>query len=312
MPEINFHLKPRAPFRLDLTVWALRRRPNNAIDLWDGRFYRRIFAPHGVPVQISVRQTRPPDKPQLEVTAISERRQPFSLKNELTAMLERTLGLQIDLSGFYEMASDDPKIGALVRRFTGFRPPRFPTVFEALVNAIACQQLTVLVGIMLLNRLARTRGMAFGEVPAAAFAFPAPEDLGRARPETLGTLGFSRQKATALIGLGRECAGDASHFDALAKLDDREAVTRLLELQGIGRWSAEYAMLRGLGRLNVFPADDVAGQKNLHRWLNLRKRPTYERARRVLSRFHPYEGLLYFHFLLAKLDARGFLHEPVT
>lgn len=312
MSEISFCLKPRAPFRLDLTVWALRRRPNNAIDLWDGRFYRRIFSLHGVPVQISVRQTRPPDKPQLEVTAISEQRQPFRLKNELTAMLERTLGLQIDLSGFYEMASDDPKIGALVRRFTGFRPPRFPTVFEALVNAIACQQLTVLVGIMLLNRLARTRGMAFGEGPAAAFAFPPPEDLGRARPETLGTLGFSRQKATALIRLGRECAGDANHFDALAKLDDREAVTRLLELHGIGRWSAEYTMLRGLGRLNVFPADDVAGKKNLHRWLNLRKSPTYERARRVLSRFHPYEGLLYFHFLLAKLDARGFLHEPVT
>jgi len=244
MPEINFRLKPRAPFRLHLTVWALRRRPNNAIDLWDGRFYRRIFSLHGVPVQISVRQTRPPDKPQLEVTAISEQRHPFRLKNELTAMLERILGLQIDLSGFYEMASDDPKIGALVRRFTGFRPPRFPTVFEALVNAIACQQRTVLVGIMLLNSLARTRNMAFGEGPAAAFAFPAPEDLGRARPETLGTLGFSRQKATTLIRLGRECAGGASHFDALAKLDDREAVTRLLELHGIGRWSAEYTMLR--------------------------------------------------------------------
>ena len=307
MPEISFHLKPRAPFRLDLTVWALRRRPDNAIDFWDGRFYRRVLVLHGVPVQISVRQTRPPDQPQLEVTAISGQRQPLSLKDELTAILERTLGLQIDLSGFYKMASDDPKIGALVRRFTGFRPPRFPTVFETLVNAIACQQLTVSVGIMLLNRLAQTRGMAFGESSAAAFAFPAPGELGRARPETLGALGFSRQKATALIRLGRECAGGASHFDALAKLDDREAVTRLLELHGIGRWSAEYTMLRGLGRLNVFPADDVAGQKNLHRWLNLRKSPTYERARRVLSRFHPYEGLLYFHFLLAKLDSRGFL-----
>ena len=66
-------------------------------------------------------------------------------------------------------------------------------------------------------------------------------------------------------------------------------------------------MLRGLGRLNVFPADDVAGQKNLLHWLNLRKSPTYEKARRAVSRFHPYEGLLYFHFLLAKLDSRDFL-----
>ena len=290
-------------------MWTLRRRPDNAIDRWDGRFYRRILAFDGLLVEVSVRQTRSSDEPQLEVTAVCERRRPSKLKEKLTAILERTLGLQVDLSGFYEMARDDPKIGALVRRFNGFRPPRFPTVFEALVNAIACQQLTVLVGIMLLNRLARTRGMAFGPSPAAAFAFPTPEELASARPETLGALGFSRQKASALIRLGRECAGDASHFEALAELDDRQAVTRLLELHGIGRWSAEYTMLRGLGRLNLFPADDVAGVRNLHRWLKLRKIPDYKRARRLLSRWHPYEGLLYFHFLLAKLDSRGFLQE---
>lgn len=309
MSDLRFYLTPRAPFRLDLTVWTLRRRPDNAIDRWDGRFYRRILAFDGLLVEVSVRQTRSSDEPQLEVTAVCERRRPSKLKEKLTAILERTLGLQVDLSGFYEMARDDLKIGALVRRFNGFRPPRFPTVFEALVNAIACQQLTVLVGIMLLNRLARTRGMAFGPSPAAAFAFPTPEELASARPETLGALGFSRQKASALIRLGRECAGDASHFEALAELDDRQAVTRLLELHGIGRWSAEYTMLRGLGRLNLFPADDVAGVRNLHRWLKLRKIPDYKRARRLLSRWHPYEGLLYFHFLLAKLDSRGFLQE---
>lgn len=309
MSDLRFYLTPRAPFRLDLTVWTLRRRPDNAIDRWDGRFYRRVLAFDGLPVEVSVRQPRSSDEPQLEVTAVCERRRPSKLKEKLTAILERTLGLQVDLSGFYEMARDDPKIGALVRRFNGFRPPRFPTVFEALVNAIACQQLTVLVGIMLLNRLARTCGMALGPNPAAAFAFPTPEELASARPETLGALGFSRQKASALIRLGRECAGDASHFEALAELDDRQAVTRLLELHGIGRWSAEYTMLRGLGRLNLFPADDVAGVRNLHRWLKLRKIPDYKRARRLLSRWHPYEGLLYFHFLLAKLDSRGFLQE---
>ena len=309
MSQLSFGLIPRAPFRLDLTVWTLRRRPDNAIDRWGGRVYRRILAFDGLPVEVSVRQTRPPNKPQLEVTAVCEQRQPPQLKDRLTAILEHTLGLQIDLSGFYEMARDDPKIGALVRRFNGFRPPRFPTVFEALVNAIACQQLTVLVGIMLLNRLAQTRGKAFGPSPAMAFAFPTPEELGSARPETLGALGFSRQKASALIRLGQECAGDASHLEALAELDDRQALARLLELHGIGRWSAEYAMLRGLGRLNVFPADDVAGVKNLHRWLKLRKIPDYKRARRLLSRWHPYQGLLYFHFLLAKLDALGFLQD---
>ena len=63
------------------------------------------------------------------------------------------------------------------------------------------------------------------------------------------------------------------------------------------------------GRLNVFPADDVAGVRNLHRWLKLRKIPDYKRARRLLSRWYPYEGLLYFHFLLAKLDSLGFFQD---
>lgn len=312
VPELSFRLSPRAPFRLDLTVWALRRRPDNAIDLWDGRFYRRVLVLDGVPVHVSVRQTRPPDKPQLDVTAVCERAHSSRLKDDLTAMLERTLGLQVDLRGFYEMAGDDPKIGALVRRFTGCKPPRFPTVFEALVNAIACQQLTVLVGIMLLNRLARTHGMAFGRRSEAVFAFPGPEELSKARPQSLGALGFSRQKSGALIRLARECAEDDSHLEALATLDDRRAIARLLDLHGIGRWSAEYTMLRGLGRLNVFPADDVSGQKNLHHWLKLRKSPSYEGARRLLSRWHPYQGLLYFHFLLARLEARGFFQEPAN
>jgi len=113
--QLSFRLYPRAPFRLDLTVWTLRRRPDNAIDRWDGRFYRRILAFDGLPVEVSVQQTRSPDQPELEVTAICERRL-SGLEVRLTATLERTLGLQVDLSSFYEMARDDPKIGALVRR----------------------------------------------------------------------------------------------------------------------------------------------------------------------------------------------------
>ena len=50
------------------------------------------------------------------------------------------------------------QIRSLVRRFIDFRPPRFPSLFEAIVNAIACQQLSLTVGIILLNRLARTFG----------------------------------------------------------------------------------------------------------------------------------------------------------
>lgn len=45
-------LEPASPFRLDLTVWALRRWPNNRVDRWDGRRYRRVLVPAGQPCGI--------------------------------------------------------------------------------------------------------------------------------------------------------------------------------------------------------------------------------------------------------------------
>jgi hypothetical protein len=47
-------IEPRGPFRLDLTAWALRRRPHNAIDRWDASTYRRVVCADGGPVALSV------------------------------------------------------------------------------------------------------------------------------------------------------------------------------------------------------------------------------------------------------------------
>jgi DNA-3-methyladenine glycosylase II len=56
-------------------------------------------------------------------------------------------------------------------------------------------------------------------------------------------------------------------LEALSDLNDADAVTRLSELRGVGRWTAEYVFLRGLGRTHIFPGDDVGARNNLQRWL---------------------------------------------
>lgn len=211
--QVTFELRPAPPFRLDLTVWTLRRRPENEIDAWDGRVYRRIFFLGRTPVLTSVRQTGPIDKPRLAVTAISHE----AVKGEragLATVLERTLGLRIDLRAFYAMADKDAKIRGLAHRFIGFRPPRFPSLFEAIVNAIACQQLSLTVGIILLNRFARIHasGSFVNEPP---LAFPLPERVATIRPEQLGELGFSRQKAQALIAIANRLSNGSDRLDRL-------------------------------------------------------------------------------------------------
>ena len=304
-------LSPEPPFRLDLTAWALRRRPRNAIDSWDGMRYSRVIEVDGVPARLVVWQTAPANDPELEVLCIHRGRTVAA--DRITALVRHLLGLDVSLADFYRLAATDARLRELVRRFAGFRPPRFPTVFEAAVNAVCCQQLSLEVGIELMNRLAAAAQV---ELPGGAaedtaiFAFPQPRDIARLSEERLRVLGFSRQKAATLINLTRLLSRDERCLERLAELNNESAQASLLELKGIGRWSAEYVLLRGLGRLNVFPADDVGAKKNLKRWLGIGTRHTlltYDRVRRALLGWHPFEGLIYFHLLLASLAERELL-----
>ena len=144
---------------MDLTVWTLRRRATNQVDRWDGNTYRRVLVCEGRPVEVVVTQTAPPDSPRIRVS-VSGVECSSKIKQYVTAILNGMLGLQVDLSEFYRFASRQAKLGPLARRFRGMRPPRFPSVFEAFVNATACQQMSLTVGILLLNRLAEMCGVA--------------------------------------------------------------------------------------------------------------------------------------------------------
>ena len=82
-----------------------------------------------------------------------------------------------------------------------------------------------------------------------------------------------------------------------------------MELRGIGRWTAEYTLLRGLGRIDLFPGDDIGARNNLERWMRLRGPLDYVRVAHVVSRWKPYGGLIYFHLLLDSISRAGLLEE---
>lgn len=308
MSRGTFLLEAVPPFRLDLTVWTLRRRPHNAVDRWDGTTYRRVLPLPVGPVEVAVTQVAPPETPQLQVVVDG---QPMraAMRVDVTAALERLLGLRIDLAEFYQFAAHQRHLGPLAQRFRGMKPPRFATVFEGVINAMACQQLTLTVGVHLLNRLSVACGAAFGDGDETIHAFPRPGDLAQLSPEALRQFGFSRKKGRAMIELAQSVAEGRLDLEGLAALPDDEVIDHLRELRGVGRWTAEYALLRGLGRMHMFPGDDVGARNNLRRWLRLRKTLDYERVRRVLAGWGGYAGLVYFHLLLDRLEEAGYLNE---
>jgi len=304
--QISFRLNPAPPFDLRLTAWALRRRPDNIIDRWDDKGYGRVMVFDGKPVEVEVEQKGSLDKPILHVTATAETIGPW-LKSGVTSGLERLLGLRIDLTKFYDFVKGEKKLYELSQRFLGLKPPRFLNLFEALVNAFACQQLTLIVGILLLNRLAMKSGLPFKKEGSTVHSFPLPERVARLHPETFRKLGFSRQKGLALAELSRMVTQKSIDLGRIETLDDEAVLEKLCRLRGVGRWSAEYVLLRGMGRTSLFPGDDVGAQNKLRHLLYLRKPLDYKGVRRLLARWQPFGGLVYFHLLLDGLSKEGYL-----
>jgi DNA-3-methyladenine glycosylase II len=300
-------IEPCAPFRLDLTAWALRRRSHNAFDRWESATYRRVVSiDGGGPVALSVAQDGAPDAPRLSVHLAGR---PIDQHAEglVRSALNRLLGLTVDLSEFAAIAARDPLLGPLAERMHGLRPPRFPTVFEALVNGVACQQLSLSVGIHLLNRLVAAHGRPVFENSDGHRTFPTPDELAIAQPDELKLLGFSLTKARTIIEAAQGIVAGDLDLEALEHVDDGAAIERLTSLRGVGRWTAEYVMLRGLGRLDIFPGDDVGAHNKLKRFFQIDTNLDYDSVKRLVSRWHPYAGIVYFHLLLDSLSQTGVL-----
>ncbi len=305
--RLSLDLKPVPPFRLDLTVWTLRRRSENIVDRWDGQTYRRVLvAADGEPFEMAVAQAGLPDSPNLCVS-ISPEKSISEVKEQVISTLERLLGIHLSLDGFYRMAERDGQLQPLARQFRGFKPPRFQTYFETLVNAMACQQLTLTVGIRLLNRLAESYGPLLRSEAGGFHAFPRPQDLANVDIEELRAMSFSYQKARYITGLARLIIEKQLDLHALETWEDQNVIDRLRELKGVGRWTAEYFLLRGLGRTHIFPADDVGARKNLELWLGLTEKLKYDEVHQALTPWKGYGGLIYFHLLLKSLSEKAVL-----
>jgi DNA-3-methyladenine glycosylase II len=257
-------------------------------------------------VEVAVHQSGRLDAPQLEVDLLGSH---LTVRHEESAraLLERMLGAHKHLKPFYKLSMCDPRLQPLVEEFRGLKPPQFPTVFEAVANGIACQQLSLLVGILLLSRLAHRTGVMSANATGAAHAFPDAADLARMKVRSLKSIGFSANKSRALLDISSAIRDRRLNLQSLVQLDNQGALERLVKLNGVGRWTAEYVLLRGLGRLDIFPGDDVGARKKLAQFLRRKKSLDYEGVHRAVASWQPYAGFVYFHLLLSRIKKAGWL-----
>lgn len=176
-------------------------------------------------------------------------------------LVRRIFCLHASPDGPAELAARDAVAGALLSRTAGLRPVLLPEPYESLVWAIVGQQVNVPFARKLYRALLQRAAerLWVGETPY--FLAPRPEEVATLRPEDLTALQFSRQKARCVVEISREMADGVLSFAALEAMTSTEAAAWLTQFKGIGRWTAENLLLRGLGRMDVLPAGDVALQQ---------------------------------------------------
>ncbi len=302
MPASAFTLTPPAPYSL-LRTTERYARFEEAVDRVADGAYARLLVADGAPVRVRVAQEGPAGRAVLRVELAGPGATSEAARAAARTHLERALGVESDLRPFYRAFRDDPLIGAALRDYRGMRVAGFGDAFEACVTAILTQQVNLKFAFSIRADLARAFGRRARIDGETWIAFPTPQRLARETPAALRRFRLSQAKADAIHGVATAFASGELDDTALRALPDDEVVERLTALRGIGRWTAETVLIRGLGRPDAFPAADLGIVKYLAQGLLGRRRPATESQMRAFAeRWRPFRSvaLVYAYAELAR------------
>lgn len=161
------------------------------------------------------------------------------------------------------------------------RPERDP--YQALVRAIAYQQLHVKAGDAILGRfLALYPGCTF----------PSPEQVLATTPEQLRACGFSANKLATIQGIAQaRVEGVVPDHEQAMSLDDEQLIERLVSLRGVGRWTVEMLLIYTLERMDILPADDFGVREGYRRLQGLEAPVTRRQMSECGQAWQPYRTI---------------------
>jgi DNA-3-methyladenine glycosylase II len=291
----SYEVEVLEPYRLDLTVHALRRLSTNVVDLLTpaGEYLR---ARPGARGPVIVRATQK-EASRLTVTIEGA---PAEHARALAAA-RRMLGVDRDLTPFYRAAEKVTWLSELALRMRGLKPPRYPTLWEAFFNAVTFQQVSLHAASAITRRWIFALGEPLEHAGVAHYAFPTPEQMLDAGEEVMRATGLSANKLGTLRRAAESILSGALDESMLEERNSADASALLQKIKGIGPWTATVILLRGLGRLDVFPMKDSSVTRNLA----LVAGPVPLDVPADLATLRPQQGMLYYHLLLARLESRG-------
>lgn len=252
--KLVLHLTYRPPFDSATLLDFLGRRAIPGVEEVSSSGYRRTVSladSHGV-IEI---------EPEREKASVVLRLKLDTLNN-LNVLVQRCrhlFDLDADPAAIGEALAIDPLLAPLVAARPGLRVPGAVNGFEMAVRAILGQQVSVSGARTLAGRIVQKFGEPLATNDGAlTHFFPSPETIAQA---DLSGLGLTGGRIKALQALAEQVATGRIVLDRSADREETEA--RLLELPGIGPWTAAYIAMRALGDPDAFPASDLGIRRAL-------------------------------------------------
>lgn len=188
------------------------------------------------------------------------------------------------------LSASDPRFADLIARTRRFEPRASVLVrpFDALAESIAYQQLSGKAAATIWSRVRALYGKRKWLDPKQVLATP---------DETLRAAGLSGSKTAAIKDLAaRTLDGTVPKATALAKMSEDEIIERLTRVRGIGKWTVEMLLLFELGRLDVWPVDDLGVRKGYMKTFRKRKMPKPKELEKIGQRWRPYRSVAAWYF----------------
>jgi AraC family transcriptional regulator of adaptative response / DNA-3-methyladenine glycosylase II len=254
---LELRLDVRPPYDWRGLVDFIGRRAIPGVEVVTERGYARVVRIGGAVGTVAIAPDR--DRPSLRAQ-VAGALAPHVMA--VAAMVRRLFDLDAHPDAIAASLGTDPLLGPLVARRPGLRLPGAADPFELGVRALLGQQVSVRAATTLAGRIVER----FGDpVPTAidglSHAFPLARTLADASSADIAAIGLPGQRAEALRTFAGAIATGA--IDLGSSADPESLIPRLVELPGIGEWTAQYIAMRALHHPDAFPASDLGIRKAL-------------------------------------------------
>ncbi|MBF6591978.1 MAG: DNA-3-methyladenine glycosylase 2 family protein [Ktedonobacterales bacterium] len=298
-PATRLMLTPTAPYDFGLALSYLRTSPSAVLErISEAGVYERALRLEGQPILLRLWSEGTIAAPRLALEVRGA-----CVTPALTACAARRVRhiflLDEDPTPFFALAARDAILGGLLRGLPGMRPLLIADPFEALLWAILGQQVHVRFARTLKRALVDLCGATLSVDGAAYPLLPEPAAVAALDEATLRGRQFSRQKASYVVTLARAVAEGTLRFDALRALPPEEALAQLTAYKGVGRWTAEYVLMRGFGAPDSLPAADVGLRAIIGRAYGLGRTATEAEVRERAEVWAGWRGWAAFTWWLA-------------